>query len=348
MSAQHQSSSIRAHSVNHARNGTHASDEFADVIAPIAWMIPSVINLATLEALPPAAGIREVKKAADTFASTGRNVFVHYATPILSKRRELLLASGLTKKKYYKTAAQVWPTLAQDDAFYWHQAAKELRICMKQGVLNPKGCLRHAGRAADRDQHIWHAEKAVATYLSLPSPSTDATDTDDSAANGENGTAKALDSPVLEAPRDNLKSERAGINNVAFSSDKLVIGGTMPNITMKVNNRDAKSGVAGLSDEIEKINLLDTLPDRFECKPNMLYSHFAHYDYDEVRHAVGRTQTMLLRHLAERFDKTGKELFYYYVVPRLCKQTHPPSKDDTVMSKAAQIWQFMVGKEKEK
>ena len=41
--------------------------------------------------------------------------------------------------------------------------------------------------------------------------------------------------------------------------------------------------------------LLDTLPDRFEYEQNMLYSHFARYDYDEVRKAEGKHGTAMLR-----------------------------------------------------
>lgn len=127
-------------------------EEAAHVNASSSWRIPPVIDVGTLEALPPAAKHRETKKAADTFASTGRNIFVHYVSPILAKRREMLLASGTTKKKYPRTAAQLWSKLSSSDSFFWHQAAKELRLCMKQSILNPKGCLVHAGRMIERDR----------------------------------------------------------------------------------------------------------------------------------------------------------------------------------------------------
>lgn len=146
------------------------NDTLAKVIEPIAWKVSPVTNVAVFEALPPAAKDRETKKAADTFASTGRNVFVHYVTPILSRRRELLISSGYTKKKYPKTAAQTWSTLPFAEAFFWNEAAKELRLCMKQNILSPKGCLVHAGRLSETEAYLWHAEIAVATYLNLPYP----------------------------------------------------------------------------------------------------------------------------------------------------------------------------------
>lgn len=103
--------------------------------------------------------------------------------------------------------------------------------------------------------------------------------------------------------------------------------------TIDVNIETTKTAVAtetnGSSDQIQTTTLLDNPPDRFEFGQNMLHSHFAHYNFNGVRNAVGRTQTMLLRHLVERFEKTGKELLYYYIVPRLCKQTYPPSEGET-------------------
>ena len=66
----------------------------ASVTMPqMTYKIPPVADLTVLSALPPAAQLRETKKAADTFASTGRNIFVHYITPVLEKRRALLLAA---------------------------------------------------------------------------------------------------------------------------------------------------------------------------------------------------------------------------------------------------------------
>src|ERR1700744_5067987 len=96
-----------------------------DEVAHMGWKFLPVTNIPTLDSLPPAARERGTEKAASTFASTGRNLFVHYAAPILEKRRQILLSSGTRKKKYAKTASQLWPTLSHDQSFYWNQAAKE-------------------------------------------------------------------------------------------------------------------------------------------------------------------------------------------------------------------------------
>jgi hypothetical protein len=87
----------------------------AKITAPTVWRYAPNANLALLDALPTAAREHEIKKAADTFASTRRNIFVHYATPILEDRRKRLLASGLRKKKYPKTAAQLWQSIGHDE-----------------------------------------------------------------------------------------------------------------------------------------------------------------------------------------------------------------------------------------
>ena len=126
---------------------TVLDDRLAKVTAPIAWKYLPVTNISTLSALPPAAQERETKNAANTFASTGRNLFVYYVTRILTNRRSLLLESGTTKKKYPKTAAQLWQTVETEEAFYWNEAAKQLRLYMKEGMLSPKGCLIHGGEA---------------------------------------------------------------------------------------------------------------------------------------------------------------------------------------------------------
>ena len=80
----------------------------------------------------------------------------------------------------------------------------------------------------------------------------------------------------------------------------------------------------------------------------MLYSHFARYDYNSIRNTVGKHQRARLRQLADLFEKTGKVLFYYYTVPRLCKQTYPPTLGETVTSQAADVWKLLPGAEKEK
>ena len=111
------------------------------------------------------------------------------------------------------------------------------------------------------------------------------------------------------------------------------------------NSRAAvpECNAARLQEDITRSDLLDTLPSRFEHTPNILYSHFAHYDFDDVRQAEGKRQTAMLRQLADLLDKTGKELFYYFTVPHLSKSIPPPKDGSTVMSLAGDIWRFSPG-----
>lgn len=55
----------------------------------------------------------------------------------------------------------------------------------------------------------------------------------------------------------------------------------------------------------------------------------------------------MLRQLANLLDKTGRELFYFYIVPRLCKLCQPPSDGVTVTSLAGDIWRFLEGQGKD-
>ena len=119
------------------------NEKLAAIVAPVVWNNTPIATLDLLEALPLAARERETKQAADTFASTGRNLFVHYATPILKERRRHLLAAGMRKKKYLKSAPQLWQSVGQEEQFYWNESARHLRQCMKQNMLSAKGCVIH-------------------------------------------------------------------------------------------------------------------------------------------------------------------------------------------------------------
>ena len=299
---------------------------------PLAWKFSTVVDLSKLEALPPAAKNSEIQKAADTFASSGRNIFVHYVAPILDMRRKILLASGTTKKKHPKTAAQLYQTLDADQKFYWEQAAKELRLCMKKEILSPKACLVHGGRLSEREQYVRYAELAVATYLELLPRSNIHHDAIEQPSTKENGPPRVLTTLPDEPLHDEL-------DTLDLCKDA-----TLKVLEPEAANVDKTS--KGLIDA-ENNELLDTLPDRFTYEQNTLYSHFARYDLNSVRNAEGKHQTAMLRQLADRFDKTGKVLFYYYVVPRICKQTHPPQLGETVNSMAAEVWRFLAGSEKD-
>ena len=319
---------------------TIVDEKLFKVTAPTTWKIPTVIDLAKLEALPPAAKERETKQAADTFASTGRNVFVHYVTPILEGRRKLLLEANIRKKKYPKTAAQIWQTVDAEEAFFWHETARQLRLCMKKELLRPKGCLIHAGRVSEKETYIWHAEVAVAAYLNLPTPQEPAGSPRDCT---ESMPAKTEESTVAELSL--CVSTNEDSNELCDSMESFTI--EKNKLSVSVLDEEQLAKVQDGSQMCGSIELLDTLPDRFEYEQKMLYSHFARYDYNEVRQAEGKHQTAMLRQLADLFDNTGKVLFYYYVVPRLCKQCHPPSAGETVTIKAADIWRFLSGVEKE-
>ena len=330
----------------------------ATITAATVWRYAPIANLTLLDALPPAARERETKKAADTFASTGRNVFVHYATPILEERRNRLLASGLRKKKYPKTAPQLWQSIGHDEEFYWNEVVRSLRQGMKQGVLSPKGCLIHGGRAGEREGYVYHAAVAVAAYLELPAPiekeigedvvitcSGDSKEEVMPKLTKVDITAIASDatSTAKIAAKDDQEMEKTHDVAVAVVTSS---GETKTDdVSSKLEQIDITTtgDISSTSSTVGGNELLDSLPSLFIYDQTMLYSHFAHYDYELIRKAEGKHQTAMLRQFADLFDKTGKILFYYYVVPRLCKETYPPTAGQTVTGQAAKIWRFLPG-----
>lgn len=293
------------------------------IISPTVWRYEPVVNLTHLEAFPQAARERETKKAASTFASTGRNIFVYYVTPILHERRRRLLISGIQKKKYTKTAAQVWQTVSHEENFFWNEAARYVRQCMSEGRLSPKGCLIHGGRLDERSAYVWHAEVAVAAYLELPPL-----------------TVKSTEDGDITAIASNPKTEESAAKIDMIEASK--------GLVECQSTTYASAPPASNEIGIERTELLDTPPDRFEYERKMLYSHFARYEYDAVRAAEGKHQTAMLRQLADLFEKTGKTLFYYYTVPRLCKQSYPSTAGETVTGQAADVWILQTASEKAK
>lgn len=310
-------------------------------VASPEYHIAAVTNVAQLQQLPPASRARETKKVADNFASNGRNLFVHYVGPILDKRRELLIASGTTKKRFYKTAAQIWPTVQLEDALFWQEAAKDLRLCMKDNSLDRKDCLLYAGKLTERQTYIWHAEEVVAVYLDLPHSAQITERLDLATADHKQPVPVRI--AVIAA--DFSKYELTGL--CIASEGSAMLAGNISGAAEAVATESSVLTGADTVDSSHVLPLLDTLPDPFEYEQNMLYSHFARYDYDEFRRAEGKHQKAMLRQLADRFDRTGKILFYYYMVPRLCKQTSPPSVGDTVTSQAADIWKVYDAQGKE-
>ncbi|KAK3626650.1 hypothetical protein LTR22_023077 [Elasticomyces elasticus] len=321
----------------------------------LGFSIPPVLSLQHLDRFPPAARARELKKAADIFACSGRNIFVHYVAPILETRRKKLLTSVVTKKKYTKTAAQLWYSLEQDDSdeyFYWNEmVGRRIRESLRSCELSYEMCLEHAGVPEDRATCIWHAELAA----------TDDVKTDDTGLLiSENITFDTIKLQTLSIEVSEKSLPRA-INFTASQQtdytslkllDKLPDPSDITTIsTLSISGNDgplslASDGTTPQRTHESTMEVLDTLPDRFECEPRMLYSHFARYDFDAVRRAEGKHQTAMLRQLADLFDKTGMRLFYYYMVPRLCMRYSPPRDGSTVTGKAADVWRFLKGLEK--
>ena len=286
-----------------------------------------VKELASLNAFPAAAREREILKAAHTFASTGRNVFVHYVEPILDERRRSLLADGTTRKKYYKSAAQVWQLQTTDQRAFWDEKARELRMCMKQGLLGSEDCLRNAGKRDEWQSYLWYAESAIAAYLDQPhlQPPSKATIEGDS-TDPKSNTCKddALGVPVTQNVIDLQALAIAKLSATDVQST-------------------ACAGQIVTEPASERHELLDTLPDCFECDKKTMYEPFALFDFDQIRAMEGKQQVAELRRIAEMMHKTGKDLFHHFMYPRLCRSLRPPVNGDTVASVSADIWRFLSG-----
>ena len=130
-------------------------------------------TIAKLERLPQAAKATELSERACTFTSSGRNIFVHYVEPVLNCRRAALHSSGLTKKKWFKTAAQLWQTMKErqhEEYIFWCQQASELQNDLRTKTLSHEDCLKYAGRAGDAQMCVLHAQIAVSHYLDIALP----------------------------------------------------------------------------------------------------------------------------------------------------------------------------------
>lgn len=60
------------------------------------------------EAFPPAAKERLILKEVNTFVGNAIHLFNHHVTPILDLRRKQVVECGKTKRKFLKTAKQLW------------------------------------------------------------------------------------------------------------------------------------------------------------------------------------------------------------------------------------------------
>ncbi|KAK5122391.1 hypothetical protein LTR85_003975 [Meristemomyces frigidus] len=309
-----------------------------------AYEIPPLLNareIGHINALPQAARAAELAKRANTFASSGKCLFIHFAEPVLNYRRTELLSRGKNKKKYTKTALQLWQSLEEqqyDEWFFWYSVAVQLRIALSKGQISHEECLKNAGMPEDASVYIWHAEVAVAHYMGI-SPPLEPAETELWSLEGAIA-GKGTDSDVDPKSKDDTSGAW-----ITASFEHLEITVPRRSASGKAVVATSESGAAIEPQESSNVSaeLLDTLPDRFEYTPNMPYSHFARYDLDEFRDAEGKRQTAMLRQLANLLDKSGKELFYYYMVPRLCRAYEPASDGSTVMSKAGDIWRFSRG-----
>lgn len=80
------------------------------------YQIPPLLTaraIGHITALPPTAQATELAKRANTFASSSKNIFVHYVEPILNHRRTELLSRGKNRKKFTKSAVQLWQGLQE-------------------------------------------------------------------------------------------------------------------------------------------------------------------------------------------------------------------------------------------
>ncbi len=78
------------------------------VIVPLSIDPTPVLDLKQYDKRHPGLAEREINNKAYDFAHWGRNAFLHYAGPLLERRRQLLLQSGLSRKNFPKPASQLW------------------------------------------------------------------------------------------------------------------------------------------------------------------------------------------------------------------------------------------------
>lgn len=317
--------------------------------------VTSARERAHIDALPPSARATELAKRANTFASSGKTVYVHYVEPALSHRRAILLSTGKARKRYTKTAAQLWQSLQReqhDEWFFWYQVAKDVRLAMSKGELTHESCLRDAGREGDARVCIWHAEVAVGHYLGTILPSELEEVEPAAPVDGNGAVAEGVDKSAGDAPwtGDATICITTSIDEFTLSVKTTVTATT----TTTAANEDEPLVVTPLHDtrstsrsDTAASDLPSTLPDRFTYTPNMLHSHFAHYNLNAVRKVEGKHQIAMLRQLADLLDKSGRELFYYYAVPHLCKTVHPARDGSTVTSMAGDVWRFLPGQMKD-
>lgn len=95
--------------------------------------------------LPPASKQREIIKLANNKLSNGYALFTHYIHATLELRREALLSSGATKKKFYKTVGKLYEDLPDSQKVFWNGEAARLRVLIKEKAITHEECVRNVG-----------------------------------------------------------------------------------------------------------------------------------------------------------------------------------------------------------
>ncbi|KAH9825908.1 hypothetical protein Tdes44962_MAKER10130 [Teratosphaeria destructans] len=284
-----------------------------------------------LQALASATRPRLLKAAAEDFASSGESVFAHYVAPILQERRTALLRSGTTDINHFKTASQLWPILPDEEHVFWDEViAQQLRLSLKHKSLSYDECVKYAGKIEDVPTCLFHAEAAVCRYLGVDGPDPPPPD------------LAATADPVTYAMAVVIDAVEPG------AAGEVLTNFGFPGVARPQAEQEQEDEGEGDDEDWDwDWDGLDTSRPRFECTRDMMYRPLTRFTLDDVRQAEGRSQTMMLRHLSHRFDTIGRELFFYYVVPRLCKQSTPPRHSNNVVGLAREIWAGLIEREKE-
>ena len=268
----------------------------------------SWINFTHVDALPPASRLRALTVEVNKFVGNACHLFIHHVDPLLERRRKELLDSGKTRKKYYWDARKLW---AMGDRFFWQHQVAQLRLNLKQGHLSAEQILRDAGAKDEWLEYLRQAEKDVAAYLGTELP-------DWVCAEGV------------------MVTSGHGTTGLPEASLAAMLGSASPNM----------EALKALIEE-GNFQMLDTLADEFPVERRQVYGNFAQlWPYETVRQAEGKHQKAILRQLADLIDRSGKELFYYFVYPRLCKMIQPCPANLNIASIAQEIWKLMEGERK--
>ncbi|KAK4500075.1 hypothetical protein PRZ48_008261 [Zasmidium cellare] len=277
----------------------------------------ALIDLKKFAKFPRTARQREITKLVEKFSGNGVHLFIHYTSPILEARRKTLLASGTTKKKYPKSAHQLWTGLNDEQKVFWDHQAKLIRLGIANGSLGHEQCVEDAGFQSEWRECLRFSEIAVGAYLQLPLPTDEV---EEMTMLEERDAAKVREELII------CEMKTIGTGHIEYA----------PNDSSP-------------HDQTTLPGLLDTIREPFTAEPRMIHGNFAQlYPYDTVRASEGKHQSALLRQLANILDPTGKEFFYYYATPHLWKSIRPTDVDETMASVAHRLWQFMPGSMKKR